>query len=61
MPMHLDEAREEFAIFLREDPNGKWRMDKAFAHVIAQAYQRGYNEGISDKAKQGEGLAPPTS
>jgi hypothetical protein len=42
----LDEMRAEFARFLAEDPQGRWRMDKALAHVVSLAYTKGVNDGL---------------
>lgn len=45
MPLTLDTMRAEFARFLAEDPSGRWRMDRALAHVLTIAYERGMEEG----------------
>jgi hypothetical protein len=45
MPLMLDNMRAEFAHFLSDDPAGRYRMDKALAHVITKAYERGLDDG----------------
>jgi hypothetical protein len=45
MPLMLDTMRAEFARFLADDPQGRFRMDKALAHVITLAYERGLDDG----------------
>lgn len=47
----LDDARKEFSEFLAENPEARWRLDAALAHVVAWAYSKGYNEGIGEKEK----------
>lgn len=45
MPLMLDHMRAEFARFLADDPAGRFRMDRALAHVITLAYQHGLKDG----------------
>lgn len=45
MPLMLDNMRAEFAHFLSDDPAGRYRMDKALAHTITIAYERGLDDG----------------
>lgn len=45
MPLLLDNIRAEFARFLAEDPNARFRMDAALAHVATVAYQQGLGDG----------------
>ena len=40
----LDQVRKEFAEFLQSDPQGRWRMDAALAHVITKAYEQGLKD-----------------
>lgn len=47
MPLMLDEMRAEFAHKLAEDPAARFSMDKALAHVVTLAYQKGMEEGIA--------------
>lgn len=45
----LDDARKEFSKFLAENPEAKWRLDAALAHVITWAYSKGYSDGIEKR------------
>lgn len=45
MPLMLDNIRAEFARFLADDPNARFRMDAALAHVVTKAYQQGLDDG----------------
>ena len=37
----LDDARKEFSSFLAENPEARWRLDAALAHVVQWAYAKG--------------------
>lgn len=45
----LDEARAEFAQFLATDPQARWRIDAALAHVVRWAYNRGREDAIREE------------
>lgn len=46
----LNEVRRVFSEFLATDPEARWRMDAALAHVAEFCYRR----GMEDANKQGE-------
>lgn len=53
--LNLDDIRNEFARFLADNPDARWRMDAALAHVVKIAYQIGIKDGIaSDRTARGE-------
>lgn len=43
--LNLDDMRREFASFLAESPESRWRMDAALAHVLTLAYNAGVEDG----------------
>ncbi len=45
----LDDARAEFARFLAEDPQARWRIDAALAHVVRWAYRKGRDDAIREE------------
>ena len=45
----LDDARAEFARFLAEDPQARWRIDAALAHVVRWAYCKGRDDAIREE------------
>jgi len=45
----LDDARAEFARFLSEDPQARWRIDAALAHVVRWAYRKGRDDAIREE------------
>jgi len=42
--LDLNQIRAEYAQFLAADPQAKWRMDAALAHVVTLAYRRGLED-----------------
>lgn len=42
----LDDARKEFSKFLAEDPEARWRLDAALAHIVKWAYNRGCEDTL---------------
>jgi hypothetical protein len=51
----LDTMRAEFARKLAEDSSVRFSMDKALAHVITIAYERGLDDGRRAAEKVGAG------
>ena len=44
----LDDMRAEFARFIADDPQARFRIDAALAHVVTRAYQQGFADGNAD-------------
>lgn len=49
--LDLNDARREYAEFLRTDPKARWRMDAALAHVVEWAYRRGLEDGRQTRSR----------
>lgn len=45
MPLQLDDIRREFAAHLARQPDERFSMDKALAHVVTKAYEVGLIDG----------------
>ena len=44
MPLYLDDIRKKFAEHLTSNSSTRFSMDKALAHVVTLAYQRGIED-----------------
>ena len=55
--LSLDDIRNEFARFLADNPDARWRMDAALAHVVEIAYQAGIAEGAAEIERLRESIS----
>ncbi len=51
MPLYLDDIRKEFAEQLASNSSVRFSMDKALAHVVTLAYQRGIEDAEKRSTK----------
>jgi len=52
--INLDTIRSEFAKYLVANPDARWRMDAALAHVVKIAYEKGIADGVASERARGE-------